>query len=590
MNDRNRCIAAMLDLRHQLTEARLGRRELAKLGLIAGGAYWAKGASLRAALAKETAISPRTRPWVEAMPPANRPLAETPMAGYDEAAHQYGRHYRPKRTYKIPVMAGRHSFHKDLPASTIWGFGGVFPGPTIDARYGDPVLIRFLNQLPTVAGHKGFGHPEIATHLHNFHSASESDGGPWNWLKPGESRDQHYGMMRAGFTRPERTPAEFRDAWGGDKRESLTTLFFHDHRPEFTSANVYKGMVGVFRIFDEDDTGEEGKGWNLPCGDYDVPLVLADKQFDPRTGALTFDQFATDGFLGDKITVNGKIQPYFVVERRKYRFRLINGGPSRFYNLVLRQGGRSQPFTQITASGNFLEFARRDLTSIELWVAERSDIVVDFSRFKAGDKVYLANTMVMRDNGRGADRGKTLRPDDVANQVLEFRIVEAKSKDRSQVPSRFRPLPPVNLAEVVRTRHWKLERKNGAWAINGQFWDPDIDHAPEFIANPPHQVKRDTAEVWVLESSSGGWDHPMHIHFEEGIAFRQNGTTIAPQNRYRTDVHRMAGNKLEVFMRFRDFPQPDFPGAKGDAGRYVMHCHNTVHEDHSMMATFTIVP
>ena len=121
----------------------------------------------------------------------------------------------------------------------------------------------------------------------------------------------------------------------------------------------------MFRVFDgeEDangggDLGEEGKGWNLPCGKYDVPLILADKQFAPTNGALTFNQLAVAGFLGDKITVNGKIQPHFTVERRKYRFRVLNGGPSRFYTIQLRKGGAAVPFTQVTASGNFLPAAR----------------------------------------------------------------------------------------------------------------------------------------------------------------------------------------------------------------------------------------
>jgi FtsP/CotA-like multicopper oxidase with cupredoxin domain len=122
-------------------------------------------------------------------------------------------------------------------------------------------------------------------------------------------------MMRAGFTIGETDPArggipmQHRDGWGGDKRESLTTLFFHYHRPEFTTAGIYKGLVGFFRIFDEMDTGDETKGWRLPSGPYDVPLAIADKRFD-RDGNLFFDQFNLDGHLGDKTTVNGKIQPF----------------------------------------------------------------------------------------------------------------------------------------------------------------------------------------------------------------------------------------------------------------------------------------
>jgi FtsP/CotA-like multicopper oxidase with cupredoxin domain len=227
-----------------------------------------------------------------------------------------------------PRPAGEH----DL------GLRRQVPGPTIDARYGQPLLLRVANALPSLATHKGFGIPQTVTHLHNFHTASESDGGPWDWVNPGAHKDHHYTMARAGFSVPDTIPAEFRDASGGDVRETLTTLFLHEHRPEFTAANVYKGLVSMVRLFDEKDTGDEtnAAGWRLPSGPHDVPLVLADKLFNPSTGQLTFDSFETDGHLGDKVTVNGKIQPFFTVKRRKYRFRVLNGSQARFFNLVLR--------------------------------------------------------------------------------------------------------------------------------------------------------------------------------------------------------------------------------------------------------------
>lgn len=232
-------------------------------------------------------------------------------------------------------------------------------------------------------------------------------------------------MARAGFDKQKGIPAKWIDpASGGDLRETLTTMFIHDHRPEFTAANVYRGMVAMVRAFDDDDTGDEETGWRLPSGQYDVPLILADKQFD-QDSQLAFNQFSVDGWLGDKLTANGKIQPYMDVKRRKYRFRVLNGGPSRFYNLLLRKGGVNQPFDLISKSGNLLARTIRGATSLELWVAERSDIVIDFSRFKKGDKVYLCNNLVMMADGRGIDRGKTTNPDSVTNQILEFRIGEA---------------------------------------------------------------------------------------------------------------------------------------------------------------------
>ena len=595
--DRN--VRRAFELRKQLQAARFSRRELARLGLIAGSAYYFRGASLRQALAADVP-SPKTTPFQDPLPIPGPPEEDYGYP-YNPADHQYCANRFPmQKAYHLRVREREHEFAAGL-TSPVWSYGDSFGGPVIDARYGQPFCLYIENDLPAADEHEGFGHPEIAPHLHNFHTASESDGGPWNWIYPKgnaqgrpNARNFHYCMARAGFNQTRAIPAKWVDpVTGGDLRESLTTLFLHDHRPEFTAPNVYKGMVCMVRIFDQQDTGDETTGWRLPSGPYDVPLILADKRFDPGSGELAFNQFAADGYLGDKLTVNGKVQPFMDVKRRKYRFRILNGGPSRFYKLVLRKGGVNQPFTQITASGNLLPRPRTNLTSLELWVAERSDIIIDFRKFKKGDKLYLANTLVMMDDGRGIDRGKSSNPDQVANQLIEFRVGDL-AEDASSIPAAFRPLPPVNLNEVVRVREWEFGRINGMWHINGKLWDPDIDHSPEFLANPPDKVRRNSAEIWKFRSTSGGWDHPIHVHFEEGIILSQNGVPLAPGDQYRTDIYRMGGtgrvDEMEVFLRFRDFPDPDYAGPAADAGRYVLHCHNTLHEDHGMMATWNIVP
>ena len=81
--------------------------------------------------------------------------------------------------------------------------------------------------------------------------------------------------------------------------------------------------------------------------------MLADKAFD-RDGQLFFDIFNFDGFLGDVMTVNLAYKPYFEVERRKYRFRILNASVSRFFKLALEASGASQPIIQIANDGNLL--------------------------------------------------------------------------------------------------------------------------------------------------------------------------------------------------------------------------------------------
>lgn len=345
------------------------------------------------------------------------------------------------------------------------------------------------------------------------------------------------------------------------------------------------------------DTGDESTGWKLPSGQYDVPLMFQDKQIVPDTGEMTYNQFAVDGFLGNYLTVNGAIKPYFEVEPRAYRFRLLDGGPSRFYRFELRKGGQNVKFHQITESGNLLYVPRTNLTNLDLWVGERSDIIVDFSGMTDGTEVILSNTLSMRSDGRGEEVGKRLNPDDPANQLLKFVVRRRQtSYPTFTLPARFRPLPPLPDLSKLPRKNFKFERKNGQWAINGKFWDADADHEDAKNGIPPlYQVKRDTAEIWTMDSSSGGWDHPMHIHFEEGQIISQNGASIAEAKRHRYDIYRLRQNKIEVLLRFRDFPQTGYAPANhtnqtDDYGRYVMHCHNVTHEDHSMMVTWSIKP
>ena len=237
---------------------------------------------------------------------------------------------------------------------------------------------------------------------------------------------------------PNTIPRQFRDASGGDVRETLTTLFFHDHRAEFTSANVYRGLLGFMRLFDERDTGNERdaspQAYRLPSGPFDVPLQLVDRRFDPVTGELFFDQFELDGHLGDKYTVNGKIQPFMEVRRRKYRLRVLDPGPTRIYQLVFRYDGTNQPFTLIGRSGNLLPTPRRNLKADRARPADRVDLIVDFSQFPAGARVRLANVLPMF-NGRKPERGATQNPDDPDNQLMEFRVVGGAVADPSRVPS-----------------------------------------------------------------------------------------------------------------------------------------------------------
>jgi FtsP/CotA-like multicopper oxidase with cupredoxin domain len=370
----------------------------------------------------------------------------------------------------------------------------------------------------------------------------------------------------------------------GDINESLSTLWYHDHRVDFTSQNTYKGLLGFYLLFNDFDTGDEDSGFHLPSyPDFDIPLAFADKVYDAN-GLLAFDLFNLDGILGDKFLVNGRIQPFFNVQPRRYRFRLLDTGPSRFYEFFLtdlNNLGTANPFWVIANDGNLLP-APVKVTSVRTGVAERVDIIIDFRQF-AGKTIYLENRLNQL-NGQGpvinspGGTGATecncpeILPAGGGNLLLQFRVSSQFVRDDSADPStqRFYNLP--QLAQERITRTFKFDRLNGQWSINGQFMDCN---------NIRFRVGQNSVENWILSNATGDWTHPVHIHLEEHRILSRNRAVppLAIENS-RKDVSQLhPDERVRLFFRFRDW-----------LGRYPLHCHNVIHEDHAMMLRWEVVP
>jgi len=513
-----------------------------------------------------------------------------------------------------------------LPASTIYGFNGTFPGPRINAMYGQPALVRFENDLdfnPLSLDRQDFGAPDWAflTHLHNGHTAPESDGQP------------HHLTENAGGYQP----AEWVDNLylnypaGNNNAEKQSFLWFHDHRMHHTGANVYKGMVGLFPIYDPIlDSGDETHKKGLPGRkrfnvdgtfevDYDIPMALYDCCLDDGVtqhqdfhngcgelhpewwGKTYFRHFPNHGFVGDIFTINGTAYPKLDVFRRKYRLRFLGASVSRIYELMLMrgtptaapgtQGQWSIPdgqqcmrFTQIASEGGLLpKPITRD--SFQIWPAKRKEVVVDFTKYldgtptTPGDVIYLVNVLEMPDgrkpnfNAPGAN---------LFYRVPLMKIViggAPPEKDLSNVPLNLRPMPalPKNGASLPQ-RQFILSRGGAEggetqWLINSLEFNP---------LTPLALPRRSGAgEVWNVVNGGGGWVHPMHMHMEEHTVLRRVGSTNPhPDDTGKEDVVPLdPSESVFFFRRFRTF-----------AGNYVAHCHNLAHEDHNMMFGWSIVP
>lgn len=583
-------------------------------------------------------------------------------------AHQRWDEFFPEVGYVLSLgqIAPNTKFHPNFPAAqlanAVWTYGagraarGRLPPMLIKARYGQPILTRVYNNLPVNrAANGGFGRNESQLHFHNAHNGAESDGAANAHHFPGTFYDYRWSTTLARRDTIN-TQATDRRASGpngngglelvpGDFRELQGTLWAHDHRFFFTAENVYKGNILAVNYYSGPDRGNEelddGVNLRLPSGklldygnvDFDVNLVISDAAFSPN-GQLFFDIFDNDGFLGDVPLVNLAYAPFMEVLPRKYRFRILNGSMSRFYQLGFADAnGNTVPFKFIANDGNLVvnpipSSALAGGTLDLQGNAERYDVVVDFSGFPVGARIRLVNRLRMRDDGRGPEGALTLRDaaalvnghpaDPAVGPIMEFRIASSVPSvdvpgvtltlanstgvnDKSRVPAVLTEQIPI--VAPVRTRLVEFGRSDTNDArdpVTGQC-TPDCREGAEFPwviringtavhsanANRIGLVipKPGEVEHWTYVNSGGGWDHPIHLHFEEGVTMYRgrNGRDPIPptEKNVRKDVWRLrsSGDRSVTFqVQFGEF-----------GGAYVNHCHNTVHEDTAMLARLQVL-
>ena len=414
------------------------------------------------------------------------------------------------------------------PTTRVWTYNGTYPGPTIRARRGQPLTVRFYNNLPD---------PTVV-HLHGAHTPPASDGFPTDFVMPGGYRDYYY----------------------PNDDERGATFWYHDHALDVTAHHVYAGLSGFYILSDSVEDSLP-----LPKPPFDIPLCLQDRSFYPD-GSLYYNSFDYDGNLGDHFLVNGAITPYLEVQRRKYRFRLQNGSNARVY--VLRLTNRER-FTVIASDGGLLE--RPDVTD-ELIIApaERYDIVIDFAQYPLGTRLVLLNHLE-QSTGKDAD------VDDLGpgRPVMSFDVaynLGRRQTDSSYVPDVLRPIQRLQESDATVFRTFDFGRTNSMWTINGQIFDPErVDF----------RVKLGSTEVWTLNNGSGGWVHPIHIHDIQWQLLQRSGRAIRAYERGLKDTFFLTGGEsVRVIGKFY---------GQANVGRYQMHCHNVEHEDMKMHARFDVV-
>jgi FtsP/CotA-like multicopper oxidase with cupredoxin domain len=415
-----------------------------------------------------------------------------------------------------------------------FAYNGVVPGPTIKVQRGRQVKVRQRNQLPAVHPTLGY-EPWTSVHLHGSASLPQFDGYASDITHPGQYKDYLY---------PNVQPAR--------------TLWYHDHGVFHTAENAYHGLVAQYHIIDPDEEALE-----IPHGDYDVPLLIGDALFN-KDGSLLFSLEDQSGLWGDVILVNGVPWPYMEVERRKYRFRICGTSVSRSWNFSLDSG---EPIIIIGTDGGLME-KPQSVKSFRAASAERYEVIIDFSKYKIGDRVILRNTSPT--NNRNFTN---------TNKIMAFDVVsEPTDTSNNSIPDVLVPnnrVMALQANQAVRTRHFRFERKDGKWTINGTTWDDVVASNYQFSLAKP---QFGDTEIWEFENNSGGWFHPIHVHLTDFKVLDRNGRPPFPHELGPKDVVYVGeGEKVRVIIKWEG------------RGRYMMHCHNLIHEDHDMMAQFEVI-
>ena len=504
---------------------KLTRREALKMGLIGGGTLLLPFAYQKSALAQFSPQIGRFQlPFRQ--PPTLKPVRSDETTDY----------------YEITMAKSQVEILPGL-LTEIWGYNGITPGPVIRQRGGRRAeggrqsVVRFINQLGTDRAGDGI---KTVTHLHGMASLPQYDGHAEDLVPPGYFKDYIYPNDRAA------------------------TIWYHDHAIEKTARNVYMGLAGMYIVEDQYELDLP-----LPKGNYDVPLIIQDKFF-ANDGSLIFNDNNQKSVYGDVILINGVPWPRMAVTNRKYRFRALNASASRHYQLALsRQENRlttGERLIVISSDGGLLSEpveVKTPFQSLRLGVAERYDFIIDFSQYPVGTQLYLRNVGF----------SGSVDSDTRTHTLMRFDII-AEEPDDSEIPSQLRPVNPISLSEVVRTRTFRFERNGGLWKINNRTWDKNRIDANPSLGN---------VEIWELVNPGSGWVHPVHVHLIDMQILDRNGMQPRPYERGWKDVFHVG--EFETLRIIGKFGTRD-----GDYinGKFMMHCHNLVHEDHAMMTLFEV--
>ncbi|SHE51427.1 multicopper oxidase family protein [Alkalibacter saccharofermentans] len=407
--------------------------------------------------------------------------------------------------FKLEAGISQTEFTKGRLTPTL-GYNGSYLGPVIRLVKGQDVSIVVENNL----------NEWTTIHWHGLVVDGENDGGPMQGIASGETWNAKFKV-----------------------EQPASTLWYHPHFAGTVANQVYYGLAGLIYIDDEfTDTMSIPKDYGID----DIPLVVQDRNFnidgsfDYRVSMMGVDK-------GDKILVNGTLDPYFIVKREKVRFRLLNGSNSQ--NFSFRLSNRAE-FLMIASDGGFLEKPLKK-EAIFLSPGERAEIVVDFSEFNDKSVKLVSN-------------------DDL---ILEL-VIDGELEKSPDIPEELAEVADIAADEASNTRIFELQSMGISGTINGKYYDMNrIDE----------RVDLNATEYWIVRNVGGmmATGHPFHVHGTQFQVVSRNGEKPTPEESGHKDtVYVDVGEEVVIKVMFKK------------EGLFMYHCHILEHEDRGMMGQFIV--
>ncbi|KAJ3708916.1 hypothetical protein LUZ61_012621 [Rhynchospora tenuis] len=528
----------------------------------------------------------------------------------------YGYSVRGNTLVSVNLTIGMYQtkwkFHRNLPPTPVFVYGtsaltATFPGPTIIARHGVPLYVKWENHLPdqhilptdntvpTAIPNMG-GVPAVV-HLHGSVHPPQSDGSAFAWF----TRDyKEVGPMwtQTTYQYPNIQPPG--------------NLWYHDHALGLTRANLLAGLLGAYII----EKPEIDRPMDLPSGDVeDLHLIIADRSFN-TDGTLFMNSTGNvpsihpqwqPEYFGEAITVNGKVWPFLNVARKRYRFRILNASNARYLNLTLSNG---LPFYVVGADGSYLSAPVRTST-IVLSPAEIADVVIDFSTSTTSFAELLNSAPYPFPTGTptvGTLLGKVMAFNINGPQVFDNSTIPIKEVNYANVTM---PEPSTKTRYIVLYEYTTPSGQSTHLYINGLRLEDPATETP----------KSGTTELWHVINLTPD-NHPLHMHLgmmqainvTELVGYQQffdcmtqlndavlcNVTDHAVgknlpipeyEKTWKNNVKIEPGYMTSIVVAFKivDTNQSYPFDATAQPG-YVYHCHILDHEDNAMIRPLMLLP